>query len=304
MLSQAIAVINGKGGTGKTSLAANLAGLIAAAEYRVLAVDMDPQGNLGRDLGYLAGGQSDRGRAMFGAVTQGAPLQPLADVRSGLDVICGGEALDDLTGTLFARGIRGEESVSAVKDQLLPLADNYDLIFLDCPPGNRHLQHMALATAKYVLIPTRADEASLDGLVKVADLFGTVRERDNPDLELLGVALFAIGSRSKRIAQLTRTTVAKDLGDESLVFEAAVRHVEGPAQDARRRGQLVHELEVDASHATRQRLEWLRSGRGKHRAQAPEESRVSSSTPGLAQDYQDLAMELTARISERAGVPA
>src|SRR5918911_1735859 len=84
VLQQAISVINGKGGTGKTSIVANLAGLFAAADYRILAVDLDPQGNLGRDLGYLE--VSDAGQSLFSAVmTPGAtPLVPLRDVRPGL----------------------------------------------------------------------------------------------------------------------------------------------------------------------------------------------------------------------------
>lgn len=304
MLSQAIAVINGKGGTGKTSLTANLAGLIAAADYKVLVVDMDPQGNLGRDLGYLAAGKSDRGRAMFGAVTQGTPLKPIVDVRPNLDVICGGEGLEDMAATLFVRGTRGESSLGAVEEQLASLANAYDLIFFDCPPGNRQLQQMALVAARYVLIPTRPDEASLDGLSKVADLFTQIQQRENPEIELLGVVLFAIGSRSKRIAELARSTVAKDLGNPDLVFASSVRLVEGPAQDCRRRGQLVHELELDSAQVTKQRLEWLRHSRGKHRQDAPESARVSASTPGLAQDYQDVATELTDRIGARTELPA
>ena len=98
MLSQAVAVINGKGGTGKTSIVANVGGLLAAGENRVLLVDMDPQGNLSRDLGYADA--SDHGKGMFDAVMSGTPLAPLTDVRPGLDVVAGGARLEDLSWTL------------------------------------------------------------------------------------------------------------------------------------------------------------------------------------------------------------
>jgi cellulose biosynthesis protein BcsQ len=176
MLNQAIAVINGKGGTGKTSITANLGGLFAAAGYRTLLVDMDPQGNLGRDLGYLDAGMSDDGRALFTAVTTGTELLPLRDVRENLDVVAGGELVEDMAAMLYSRGTRGQTVTSAVRDALAPLAHDYDLVLLDCPPGNRSLQQMALAAAHFVVIPTKADDASLDGLVQVAKLFTSVRD--------------------------------------------------------------------------------------------------------------------------------
>lgn len=313
MLNQAIAVINGKGGTGKTSITANLGGLFAAAGYRTLLVDMDPQGNLGRDLGYLDAGESDDGRALFNAVTTGAELMPLRDVRENLDVIAGGELVEDMAAALYARGTRGQSVASAVRDALAPLAEGYDLVLLDCPPGNRALQQMALATAHFVVIPTKADDASLDGLVQVAKLFTSVREEINPELELLGVVLFGIGTRSRKIAQRARSTIARDLGDAELVFDAEIRHVEGPAQDCRRLGKLVHEIEVQLAHDRKLRFQMLRAnraaakGEGRHHPDSESVAAVealAASAPHLAGDYQRLAEELTGRVQVRLQVPA
>lgn len=309
MLQQAISVINGKGGTGKTSIVANLAGLYAAADYRVLAVDLDPQGNLGRDLGYVD--VSDAGQSLFSAVmTPGAtPLVPLRDVRPGLDVICGGEYIEDLSSALAARNQRGKETTRAVRDQLAPLAGDYDLILLDCPPGNRPLQQQALAVAHYALIPTRSDDASLDGLVRVAELFAAARETTNPGIELLGVVLFGIGSRARRIAESARSAVTRDLGDPTLVFDTEIRHVEGPAQDCRRLGRLVHEIEAELPDAQRARFAWLRArrgqGSGRHRPD-PESvaaaANLAASAPHLAGDYQRLAEELLVRLTKMSEV--
>jgi cellulose biosynthesis protein BcsQ len=285
-----------------------MAGMLAAAGYHVLAIDMDPQGNLGRDLGYLATGQSDHGRSLFGAVTGGTSLRPLCEVRPGLDVIAGGEMVDDMTGALYARGVRGESVAGAVRDAVASLASDYDIVFIDCPPGNRPLQKMALTAAHWVVIPTRADEASLDGLAKVAELFTSIRSEDNPGLELLGVVLFGVGSQSRRISQRARTAISDDLGDSTLLFKSEIRHVEGPAQDCRRLGRLVHEIEADLGAAKAARLAWLRArrgdGAGKHRPDPDAVSQLAASAPGLAGDYQRLAEELVTRIADRQQVPA
>jgi len=82
-----VAIANGKGGVGKTSLTAGLAGLVAAAGYRVLTLDADPQGNLRRDLGY----SSSDGQNLAMAIQNGVPLAPLRDVRPNLDCIPGGQ---------------------------------------------------------------------------------------------------------------------------------------------------------------------------------------------------------------------
>ncbi|GAA5129435.1 ParA family protein [Pseudonocardia adelaidensis] len=309
MLNQAIAVINGKGGTGKTSITANLGGLFAAAGYRTLLVDMDPQGNLGRDLGYLETGRSDGGRALFNAVTTGTQLVPLREVRANLDVVAGGDLVEDMAAALYSRGTRGQSVATAIRDALAPLARDYDLILLDCPPGNRALQQMALATAHFVVIPTKADDASLDGLIQVANLFASVRTEINPGIELLGVVLFSIGARSRKIALRARSTVARDLGDPDLVFDTEIRLVEGPAQDCRRLGKLVHEVEEQLGHDRSLRFQMLRAAR-RSRKDEPRHAPggalqgLAESAPQLAADYHRLAEELSGRLQLKSKVPA
>jgi cellulose biosynthesis protein BcsQ len=185
----------------------------------------------------------------------------------------------------------------------LVLAGDYDAILIDCPPNNRPIQRLALTAAQYVVIPTKSDRASHDGLYEVASLFTAVRAAANPDLELLGLVLFGVGSRAQGIARDARRTINERLGQDGLWFKTTIRHVEGPAQACRERGQLAHEVEAGLGDARRQRLDWLRSSRngGKHRAGAP---RVVDSAPGLAEDYQHLAEELVERIAARAVAPA
>ena len=303
MLERTIAVINGKGGVGKTSITTNLGALVAAAGYRVLVVDLDPQGNAGRDLGVTDTPDDDQGSALFAAVATGVPLRPVASVRERLDLVCGGERIEEMVGALDARANRaGAATVAtAVRDALAPTAADYDLIVIDCPPGGQKLQRMALTAAQYALIPTKSDAASLDGLVKVAHLFADVTATSNPHLSLLGVALFGIGPSAKRIAREARDTVARDLGDPDLVFEATIRHAEGAAVAARNRGRLMHELEEALPGERKAYFEQLRrNAGGKHRADKPA-PRIAASSATLAADYQALAAEVLDRIAARAG---
>src|SRR5512135_2739961 len=98
MVDAAIAVMNGKGGTLKTSITANVGGLAAAGGYRVLLTDLDPQGNLARDLGY--GPRSDGGTGLLMAMYHGSE-PPRLQVRENLDVVPGGARLSDWAGISF-----------------------------------------------------------------------------------------------------------------------------------------------------------------------------------------------------------
>ncbi len=82
----------------------------------------------------------------------------------------------------------------------------------------------ALAVASYLVIPTRADDTSIDGLELLAQRFAAARER-NPDLRLLGVALFAVNARSKRLTEATRASITELLGGVAPVFTARIRHL-------------------------------------------------------------------------------
>lgn len=284
-LRRTFAVINGKGGVGKTSLVANLGGLLAAAEYKVLLVDLDPQGNLGEDLGYTAAAQSDDGAALFRAVSTGAPLTPMKDVRPRLDVVAGGEALHELAGALYARRQRQPDAAAnALAVSLAAIAGDYDLIFLDCPPGQDVLQETALVAASWALIPTKTDISSRKGLREVAARFTNARIL-NPDLAVLGVVLFGVNRSAKRIEAEARAAIETELGDVAPVFRTTIRHVEASAFDVRERGQLVHELEKAVLGAPKW-YERLRSG------QPSPDAALASSAGALAGDYQRLAEEI------------
>jgi chromosome partitioning protein len=287
-LQRTIAVVNGKGGVGKTSITANLSGLFAAAGYRVLAIDLDPQGNLGNDLGYLGAGLADEGASLQAAATTGTAPTPIKNVRERLDVVAGGEHLHDLAAVLQSRRLSGRGGVESLAASIAAISGSYDLTLIDCPPGSDVLQAGALEAVRWVLVPTKTDDASRAGLREVARRFAAARAV-NPDLALLGVVLFGVNTAARRILRQAREALAGDLGpggDD--ILTSTIRHVEAAAVDARGRGQLVHELERDVLAGP----SWWERRRNPTTDAEP----LAASAGGLASDYERLADEILSRV--------
>lgn len=314
-LGRVLAVLNGKGGQGKTSVTANLAGLLAlAAEQaqsprRVLVVDCDPQGNLGLDLGYLkpedVHGQvppgtlvGDDGRGLMAALQTGTAPQRLRDVRPWLDVIPGGSALDEVNGMIFGKTARGHahQARLALAEVLATVAHEYDWILVDCPPREINVQDLVLVASRAALVPVSFDQASRQGLSGVAERFGRALTV-NESLELLGVAMFGfqyrVGRKGDEVGQRreVRAELEADLraaGTEAPVFNSVIRYMPSVAKACRDRGQLVHELEQVEGP------KWweVRAGTATGRP-VP-----STEATKVAQEYEDLAGEVFTRFSQ------
>jgi cellulose biosynthesis protein BcsQ len=169
------------------------------------------------------------------------------------------------------------------------IANGYDLVVIDCPPGSDVLQAGALEAARWVLVPTKTDDASRAGLREVARRFQAARVA-NPDLALLGVVLFGVNQAARRVLRQAREALAKDLGTESNILATTIRHVEAAAVDARSRGQLVHELERDVEAGP----SWWERRRNPEGAAEP----LAASAHSLAADYERLAGEIIDRLAE------
>jgi len=294
-LGRVVAVVNGKGGVGKTTITANVGGLLASSGYRVLLVDLDPQGNLGEELGYTGHPSDDRGRALAQALAFGGSLVPEADVRRGLDVLVGGASLDMAAAGLTMLAQKDPlRAKSALAIALSEIAPRYDLVLIDCPPGQETLQQAALAAARWALIPVKTDASSRKGLRDVARRLDAVVDV-NPDLDLLGVVLFGVNRGATRVIESTRAAIMGDLGDGAPVLRTTIRHVEAAAQEARDRGLLVHELE----EAVLAGPKWYEVRRNGIRHDGPR----SKSASGLADDLQALGTEIIARITEGEATP-
>jgi len=285
-LTRVVAVINGKGGAGKTSVTANVAGLVANSGFRVLVVDMDPQGNLAEDFGYTGSDIDDEGQALSAALAFGQPVRPVENVRSNLDVLIGGHHLDVAAAALAVAKDQTKARLS-LAHVLEPIAGEYDLIFIDCPPGIEALQTAAAAAARWALVPAKSDASSRKGMLDVARRLDAVMDL-NPGLDLLGVVLFGTGTNAHRIKDEARARIVETLGAEDVVLKSTIRHSEATAQAARERGLLVYELEDEA----RKGPAWWQIRRGE--AEASGAPRTAS---GVAEDYHALAEEVVARIT-------
>ncbi|ABK05688.1 Cobyrinic acid a,c-diamide synthase (plasmid) [Arthrobacter sp. FB24] len=288
-IDRVISLANGKGGVGKTTTAANVGGYVALAGSRVLMVDLDPQGDLARDLGY----ERQSGRELFHALVAGTAPMILRDVRENLDVIPGGQDLEDIQGLMVSRSNRSDagDFGDMLYTVLAPLADDYDLILIDTPPGERILVEGAFAISSAVVIPTRSDDASIDGVERIARRFMAVRDR-NPNLQLAGIVLFGVGPRSLRLERSVRETLEEMLGTVAPVFETRIRNLESASADARRKGLLFHELEGAVTDAQKNRLKALRAG------EKPADGFFSRNAGGLAEEYEQLTGEILARLND------
>jgi cellulose biosynthesis protein BcsQ len=278
-LGNVVAIANGKGGVGKTSVTANVAGVAALSGWRVLAVDLDAQGNLGNDLGYNNAQLTDRGKGLLRAVVGGDQPMVLRNVRPGLDVIPAGEATEELEAVLATRNQRDRSAALALRDALRRIEGDYQLVLVDCPPSSGVLLEAALTAARFVVIPTKGDSGSLDGLSRVARLFAHVRESSNPALELLGVVLFDFGHKDTAVLARVRERLEADLGGAAPVFDSFIRNSRMAPGDMRDLGLLAYEYESTAASAPT----WFQDRTAR---------RYSRSAGGLAEDYQQLTAEL------------
>jgi chromosome partitioning protein len=293
-LERVIAVVNGKGGVGKTTITANIGGMLAASGYRVLLVDMDPQGNLAEELGYTSSEVNDDGLALAQTLAFGSALRPVVGIRENLDVLVGGSHLDMAAAGLTMKAQKDPQGAKAALAAALgPVAADYDLIFIDCPPGQETLQQAALAAARWALIPVKTDASSRKGLRDVARRLDAVVEI-NPDIDLLGVVLFGVNRSAKRVSEAAREAVLKDLGEGAPIFATSIRHAEAAAQESRERGLLAFELEEAVLSAPK----WWELRRNNVQHDGPR----SKSAVGVAEDFQALGEEIVARITANEGM--
>lgn len=222
-MANIIAITNQKGGVGKTSTAINLSASIAAAEYKTLLIDIDPQSNSTHGLGIY-----DNEKSIY-------------------DVIIGAEAvkdclfstympnLDILPSTIDLVGAEVELVSFNNREKLLKEAieensDDYDFIFIDCPPSLSLLTLNALTASDSVIIPVQCEYFALEGLGQLLNTINVVRKKLNQKLSINGVLLTMYDQRLNLSNQVVEE-VKKYFGEKvfNTIIHRNVRISEAPS---------------------------------------------------------------------------
>ncbi len=196
-MARVIAVANQKGGVGKTTTTVNLSACIAAKGKRVLCVDIDPQGNSTTGVGVDKDAPE---HSVYDVLINGIPVREaiVPSVAENLMLLCSRKELSGAEVELV--GALARETV--LKRALGPVRDEYDFIFIDCPPSLGLLTINALTAADTLLAPIQCEYYALEGLSDLMNTVKLVRAHLNPALDVEGVVLTMFDARTNLSEQV------------------------------------------------------------------------------------------------------
>lgn len=196
-MGRAIVVANQKGGVGKTTTAINLAACLAEAGQKVLAIDMDPQGNMTSGLGVDKDAiENTVYELLLGEKTVEECVQK--EVIENLSVIGSNINLSAAEIELIGE----EEKEYILQKAVAPIREDYDFIIIDCPPSLSMLTINSMCLADTVLVPIQCEYYALEGLTQLMHTINLVQERLNPSLEMEGVVFTMYDARTNLSLQV------------------------------------------------------------------------------------------------------
>lgn len=196
-MAKIISVTNQKGGVGKTTSCVNLASYVADAGKRVLLIDMDPQGNACSSVGVeVEKGQNSVYQVLLEEISIKDAIYK--SVQKRLDVV---PSTVDLAGAEVDL-VYSENREQILKEALKQVNEDYDFIFIDCPPSLGLLTVNALTATNTIIIPIQCEYFALVGLGQLMNTVRLIKKHLNPEIEIEGVLLTMKDNRSNLVAQV------------------------------------------------------------------------------------------------------
>lgn len=193
-MAKTIAIVNQKGGVGKTTTCVNLSAALTALGARVLVCDFDPQGNATSGFGV----DKSRSPNIYDVIVDEVPVEKAIVTTRWADILPANKALSGASVELIGMDRREYR----LRDALAGIKEGYDFVFIDCPPSLELLTLDSLCAADALLVPVQCEYYALEGL---SDLLYTVRlakRKLNPSLELEGVVLTMYDGRTNLSMQV------------------------------------------------------------------------------------------------------
>ena len=224
-LPRILAVANQKGGVGKTTTTVNLGAALADLGYRVLVVDLDPQGNASTGLGINIRGLQ---ASMYDVILSDVPIEDCVEASSVKNLFVAPASLD-LAGAeielvpAFSRELRLKHALEEVRD-------DYDYVLIDCPPSLGLLTINGMAAASEVLVPIQCEYYALEGLGQLMRNVGLVTKNLNPALDITTIVLVMYDARTKLSDQVAQE-VRNHFGEKvcKIMIPRTVRLSEAPS---------------------------------------------------------------------------
>ena len=196
-MGRIIAIANQKGGVGKTTTAINLSACLAEKGQKVLAIDMDPQGNMSSGLGL---DKDDIDKTIYDMIIGESEIEAVIkkETIENLDILPSNVDLSAVEIELI--DVENKEFI--VNNSIQKIRDNYDFIIIDCPPSLSLLTINAMTTADSVLVPIQCEYYALEGLSQLIHTVELVKDRLNSKLEIEGVVFTMYDARTNLSLQV------------------------------------------------------------------------------------------------------